>query len=511
MPIAGKSTADSLRFRRVLTVVAACALVTGCATGGVRTAAVRLPATYEAAQPQQTAPAAALDQWWILYNDPQLSDLVGQALANSPDAKDAAAKLDQARAVRQGALDAYNPQGALSASASKSKYSLMDPGAGSAAALSNLGGLGAGGVGGANLAASESYSLGFNVSWELDLFGRRRAARRSADAELRNAEFTYDATRWSLAANVADSLFQARGLAIQLDQANETLRIERELYTVSKARVDHGLAPSSDTAQTESNVQSAQAQAEALGAQLNAARRQLLLLIGRGVDPLASLPVPATVGAPPPVPAALPGELLVRRPDVREARERVESAAGRLTLNQRALLPTFTLSPGVGILQQGSSVADRLSFWSLAASAAMPILDRPRLLSVVRQQRDVAEQAVIAYEKSVQTAYGEAESAFGYYDSDKRRVTLLTSAEKNASFAYQAKQAGYRRGLNDLQTALNAEAAWRQARLALASAQVTLMQRSVQVFKALGGGWSPDTPVPALVSHAPDVAAGAAG
>ncbi|MDB5461500.1 MAG: efflux system, outer rane lipoprotein NodT family [Caulobacteraceae bacterium] len=509
MPALGTRISDVRLFRGLLTAAALAPLLAACATGSVRTADTRLPAAYAAPQPQQTAPAAALDQWWTLYNDAQLTALVQQALANSPDARDAASKLDQARAVRQAALYAYNPQGALSASASKSKYNLLDPGASSAAALGSLGGLssGATGVNGASLLASESYSLGFNVSWELDLFGRRRAARRSADAELRNAEFTYDATRWSLAANVADSLFQARGLAIQLDQANETLRIERQLYDVSKARVDHGLAPSSDAAQTESNLQSAQAQAEALGAQLNAARRQLLLLVGRGVDPLASLPVPAEVGAPPPVPAALPGELLIRRPDVREAQQRVESAAGKLTLNKRALLPTFTLSPGVGLLQEGASAAGRLSFWSLAASAAMPVLDRPRLLSLVHQQRDVAEQAVIAYEKSVQTAYGDAENAFGYYDSDKRRVALLIAAEKNANFAYQAKQTGYRRGLNDLQSTLTAEANWRQARVSLASAQVTLMQRSVQVFKALGGGWSPDTPIPRLS----DIQGGAAG
>jgi outer membrane protein TolC len=125
----------------------------------------------------------------------------------------------------------------------------------------------------------------------------------------------------------------------------------------------------------------------------------------------------------------------------------------------------------------------------------------------VHQQRDVAEQAVIAYEKSVQTAYGDAENAFGYYDSDKRRVALLIAAEKNANFAYQAKQTGYRRGLNDLQSTLTAEANWRQARVSLASAQVTLMQRSVQVFKALGGGWSPDTPIPRLS----DLQGGAAG
>ena len=125
----------------------------------------------------------------------------------------------------------------------------------------------------------------------------------------------------------------------------------------------------------------------------------------------------------------------------------------------------------------------------------MPVLDRPRLLSLVRQQRAVAEQAVIAYEKSVQTAYSDTEQAFGYYESDKKRVAFLRDAEKNADFAYQAKETGYTRGFNDLQTTLTAEANWRQARLALAQAEVSVMQRSVQVFKALGGGWTPETAV----------------
>jgi outer membrane protein TolC len=272
---------------------------------------------------------------------------------------------------------------------------------------------------------------------------------------------------------------------------------------VSKARVDHGLAPESDTAQTLANLQDAQAQVQSLTAQLAAARRQLLLLVGRGVDPLASLPMAPEVGAPPPAPPSLPGELLVRRPDVRAAQERVESATGRLSLNKRALLPTFSFTPSVGLTQQGSGASSQFSYWTLAGNIAVPVLDRPRLLSQVRQQRQVAEQAVIAYEKSVQTAYSDAEQAFGFYDSDKKRVALLTEAEKNANFAYQAKQEGYARGLNDLQTTLTAEANWRQARLSLAQAQVSVMQRSVQVFKALGGGWTPqnETKAPRLAAR----------
>ena len=483
MPPLGGPISDSRIWRGLAAAAALTPLLAACATGDVRKADTRLPAAYEAPQSPQTAPVAALDAWWTLYNDPQLTGLVEQALANSPDAKDAFSKLEQAIEVRRSALDSYNPQGNVSASISQPNYTDLNPAKadrGNPFSFNPVQFLGI-----------ETASLGFPVTWEVDLFGRRAAARRSANADLEAARFTYDATRWSLTANVADSLFQARGLAIQLDQADQTLRIQQQLYTASKARVDHGLTPTSDTAQTQSEVQAAQAQAEALIVQLGAARRQLLLLVGRGVDPLASLPMAAEVGAPPPVPQALPGELLVRRPDVRVAQERVESAAGKLTLNKRALLPTFQLQPSAGLTQQGSGPNTQFSYWTLAAGATAPVLDRPRLLSLVRQQRAVAEQAVIAYEKVVQTAYTDTETAFAYYDSDKKRVALLVEAEKNANFAYQAKETGYTRGLNDLQTALTAESNWRQVRLALAQAQVSLMQSSVELFKALGGGWAP--------------------
>jgi len=488
MSPSGRRLFDSRSLRGLLCAAPAAALLTACATGQVRQADVRTPAAYEAPQAPDPAPAAALSQWWTLYDDAQLTGLVEQALKNSPDAKDAVAKLQQALAVRQAALLSYNPQGNLSASISKPNYNSLNPSSAASNPFS---------FNPVQFLGIETDSLGFPVTWELDLFGRRAVAKRSANADLQAARFTYAAARWSLAANVADSLFQARGLAIQLDQANQTQRIEQQLYDSSKARVDHGLSPGSDTAQTLSNLQDAQAQVQDLTAQLAAARRQLLLLVGRGIDPLASLPMPAEVGAPPQIPASLPGELLVRRPDVRVAREQLESAIGKLSLNKRALLPTITLQPSAGLTQQGSGPNTEFSYWTLAAGLTAPVLDRPRLLALVHQQRAVAEQAVIAYEKSVQTAYGDAEQAFGYYDSDKKRVALLVQAEKNANFAYQAKETGYSRGLNDLQTALTAEASWRQARLSLAQAQVSVMQRSVQVFKALGGGWTPELEVAA--------------
>jgi len=478
-------------MKRALLIAAVCApLVAACATATPRTPQLALPAAFEAPTRGAALPAASLDRWWALYNDPQLTALVEEALGRSFDVREAAARLEQARAVRAGqSAQLFLPQGSLSTSATRRGGDETDFGQ-SAGSSQSAGPSQGGGQGFSN--NGDTYSADFNVSWELDLVGRRRAAQKTADANLRTAEFTYEATRWSLAANVADSLFQARGLAIQLDQAEETLRIQRALYGAAKAKSDRGLVASSDAAQTQASVQTTEAQAESLQAQLNAARRSLLLLLGRATDPLANLPVPPSVGTPPQVPGGIPGELLARRPDVREAQWRLASAAGQLTTAQLALFPTFKLSPGLGVTKLEGQ--DSSGSWSLGVSATVPILDIPRLLTEIRAQKAVSEQQVLAYERAVQTAFAEAENALVYLDADNRRVRLLRAAERNAAVAYDAKRIGYSRGFNDLQTALNAETTWRQARQSLASAEVTAMQRSVQVFKALGGGWTPSAP-----------------
>jgi NodT family efflux transporter outer membrane factor (OMF) lipoprotein len=453
-----------------------------CVEATPRAPVLSLPRAFEAPSRGPSLPAASLDHWWRLYNDPQLTALVEEALAGGFDAKVAAARLEQARAVRKEQGYQLNlPSGALNASG------------GHASAAQGSTGQAVDGV--------NSVAANFGVSWEVDLFGRRATGDQIAKADLHTAEFTAEAARWALAAQVADNLFAARGLAIQLAEAQQTLRIQGALDAAARAKVDHGLVPASDGAQTRANLEATQAQVEGFRSQLDAARRAVLLLVGRATDPLADLPVQASVGMPPPPPVAVPGDLLARRPDVREAQWRLASAAGQLRAARLALFPTFTLSPGYGVTR--ITGADAFGAWTLGASAVVPVLDAPRLLQAVRAQRAVSEEQVLAYEHSVQTAYVEAETALGYLDSDTRRAGMLARAEGDAALAYEAKREGYQRGFNDLQTALAAEAAWRQTRQDLAAAQVTALQRSVQVFKAIGGGWSPD---PAAIQASPSAA-----
>ncbi|HYD45918.1 MAG TPA: TolC family protein [Phenylobacterium sp.] len=468
---------------RHLAIFCALAGVAGCAS--VRPADTRLPAGYEA--PAQAAAEVDLAQWWTAFGDPQLTGLIEEALANSPDARSAAARLEEARALRSGALTRFLPQGNLVGTGRKTDSEVTDLETEGEAPPTGVPGFTLGGE-------TETYALNFDVSWEVDLFGRIFAARRAANAELAAARFSYEGARASLAANVADSYFQARGLAIQLEDARRTAAIRRGLLDISARRVEIGIAAGQDADRIAGDLSQAEAQVASLEAELQAQRRTLLVLVGRGIDPIASLPVDASISAPPPVPATLPGELLARRPDVREAEQRMVSATGQVQLANRALFPTINFTPGVGL---SKSVQPGLEFstrnWSIGGNVTVPVLDIPRLLSEIDASGARAEQAVIAYEKAVQTAFSEAESALVRLDADRRGVALLTEGERRAQRAYNASKIGYDAGLQDLQSTLNNEAAWRATRSQLTAAQVQAARRAVQAYKALGGGWPAET------------------
>ena len=463
-----------------LLIVLAGAGLSACTTPA-RQVDVKLPTAFEAPAGSPLA-AQTLDQWWTAFNDPVLNDLVATALEKAPDARMAAAKLEEARAVRS----SHIPQTPLTGSAKRTDTDIIDQ--------SGTGGFTLGGV-------TKTYAANFDVSWELDLIGRRGAARRVVDNDLAAARFSYEGARAALAANVAQSYFEARGYAVQLEDARANATIADNLFKVSDEKGRRGLSATSEGDRTAADLAQAQAQVAQVEAQLQAARRSLLILVGKGVDPLASLPVEPVLAKAPPVPAAAPAELLARRPDVREAAARLASASGNLNISELGLFPTLTLTPGIGIQKQispsflspGSTQSTTSSAWSIGADLSIPVLNIPRLMADIKADNARVEQAAVTYEKTVQTAFGETENALVQQAADERRVTLLAAGERRAASAYEASRKGYAAGLTDLTTALQAEQSWRNARTALTGAQTQALQRAVQTYKALGGGWSPQS------------------
>lgn len=451
-----------------------------CATA--RKAEVALPAAYESpAAVAAPAGAIVLDTWWTAYGDADLTALVEQALARNPDMRTAQSRLDEVKAQRISAILQYLPQGDATASSRRTKTTQLGGTAVSIPGFSNSG-------------ISVSQSANFNVSWEVDPFGRGLFAGRAATAEVDRVRFAYEATRAGIAAQTADAWFQAKGLAIQLADAQQSARIAQDLYDVADRRARIGLAASSEPDRVAGDLAQAQAQIEGLEAQLQVEKRAILILAGRIVEPTANINATPQVGAAPAVPQDLPSDLLQRRPDVRQAQAAVRSEVNQKILDQLAFFPSLNLTPGIGrqtIKQPGFGSESKS--WTWGGTLTQPVLSIPRLLADLKAQDAKTEQAVTAYEKTVQTAFQEAESALVNLDADRRRVALLTDGEVRAHRAYDAAGTGYARGLTDLSSALQAEQSWRAIRAQLTSAQVQALRRSVQAMKAIGGGWPVQT------------------
>ncbi|MBI1338943.1 efflux transporter outer membrane subunit [bacterium] len=478
---------DGLKTSVAMALTAA--TVAGCAGIDRTPPAVALPASYtqSGAAPAAGAGAAAMsiDAWWLSFNDPQLNELVALALRASPDARSAEAALAEAAATRRQNIRSLWPQGSLTGGVQTRDTSIISGAAGQGGQPGGFG---------AFEGRSESETLNLNVSWELDLLGRSAIAGVVAREDFTAARFRYEATRISIAAAVADGVFAARGLASQLQDAEETRRIQQSVYEIVSARVDAGLSAQTDADRVRADLLQSEAEVDRLTADFAAARRSLLVLIGRGGEPTDAVAISADLYAPVMPPSTLPSDLLSRRPDVREAAARVVASAGAVKLSERALFPTFTLQPGAGL--SGSSFdgtgAATTGFWFLGVGLSTPVLDLPRLLAQIDVRSARFDQAVIAYEKTAVEALSEADQALLRLAADVRRERKLSEAERQARALFDAKTALYQAGVDDLQDFLDAERTWRLARTNLVNVRATALRRSVAAFKAIGGGWTPE-------------------
>lgn len=448
-------------------------------------ASVGLPAEFERIPAPTGSEAVSLDRWWEQFGDSQLAGLVATALERSTTARLAYARIAEARAVRNQARASTLPSGSLSGT-------VTEQGSGS------LWGNGLG------QNASTAFQANFSPSWEIDLFGRLAATRDRADLDYRSSALDFYGTRLALAGDVAASLFQARYLAVQLDNARETLRIAGELAATAELGFARGLTSGQDAARLRADRASGEAEVVRLEAELRAAKRSLLILIGEPDRTTDSLPIEARLAPPPALPAATPGLILTRRPDVRGAEADLAAAARTVQIDRLALFPRFTLQPGLGL---SAAAGAGTGLWSLAAGVAVPILDRARLLAALRISEARGQQAVIGYERAVQTAFGEAENALTRVEAGSRRVVQLEQAESQSRYAFEAARRGYAAGLTDLTTLLQSERTWRQNRATLNAGRFALLSDTVAAIRALGGGWDPQAdlgPAAVLPATTPD-------
>ncbi|MPS68170.1 efflux transporter outer membrane subunit [Novosphingobium aerophilum] len=419
-----------------------------------------------------------LDRWWSAFADPQLNDLVETALARSTTARLAASRLAEARATRSVTRAGTLPSGNLAATATET-------------GTRRLWGHGV------NAGGADTLQATFYPSWEVDLFGRLAATREQADVEYASSSLDFHAARLALAADVASSLFDARSAAIDLATARERLEIAERLAQSARIGLGRGLTSGQDADRLESDLASARAEVPRLEAELQAAKRSLLILTGTPDAATDSLTIEASLAAPPVLPATTPGILLARRPDVLAAGLAVQSAALGVRIDRLALFPRFTIDPGIGLTAATGGAGGGTGLWSLAAGLAVPLLDRTRLMAQLRVTEARGNSAVVSYEQTVQNAFGETENALVRLAANRQRMGDLETAERRSRSAYDSAARGYRNGLTDLTTLLQSEQTWLAARAARDAGRLALLTGTVAAVRAMGGGWEPVADMPA--------------
>ena len=438
---------------------------------------------------------ADLAQWWKTYRDPELDRLVAIALADSLDIRTAASRIRQSRTQETVARARGLPSIDATANANRIQFSKN---AGLSSLTSLFGGGSAGGGAGAGGIAPPgggitTYAVGFDASWELDIFG-------GASRSLEGARARTEAALWngrdagvSLVAEVADAYLQLRLAQHREDVARaEIARQKRSLELLGDtARV--GLVPEGDTARQRAQLATAQATLDPIVAEQAIQIHALAVLLAKSPDAMfvelsARRP---DLPAPPAVPPGLPSELLRRRPDIRAAERNLAAATADIGVAVADLYPRFNLTGMAELLS--TSLANLFTGDSLQLTGmggiTFPLLDFGRRRAEVASRREAAGQAYLDYQRTVLSALRDVEDALVRVASEQRRNETLKGGAKDADDAVKSVGARYATGLVDLTAVLDAQQAALNQRDQLAQSEGMLRRDIVSLYKALGGGW----------------------
>lgn len=423
------------------------------------------------ADPTVPAATASLTAWWQRFNDPQLTALVTQALQVNTDVRSAQAALQQSRALRDVKAAGLGPVINGSASAQRSQTGGNEPG--------------------------NSFQAGFDASWEPDVFGGKRSALNATVADAQAAEASLANVQVSIAAEVAVTYIELRGLQARLAIARNNLAAQSETLQLARWRAQAGLASSLDVEQAVAASEQTSAQIPLLQTSASQALSSLALLTGQAPGALQSALAPAAAvpQAPGDLALAIPAETLRQRPDVRAAEHRISAALARTAQADAARYPGFQLSGSLGLsaltlgsLASGASVAR-----ALLASVSVPLFDGGAARAQVRAQEAALEQARVSYQAAVLAALKDVEDALVALGGDRERLARLQAAASAAANADLLARQRYASGLIDFRAVLDTQRTLLSTEDSVESTRASLSADHVRLYKALGGGWAPET------------------
>jgi NodT family efflux transporter outer membrane factor (OMF) lipoprotein len=413
-----------------------------------------------------------LAKWWTTFNDPVLSDLMERAVAGNLSLKQALISVRQAR-IQRGITDADRfPTVSSSGSAGRS-YSEDIRG---------------------DFTGTNSFRLGLDASWELDLFGGVKRSLEAADANLQATQESYRDVLVSLLAEVALNYIEVRSYQSQLSVSESNLKSQEETYNITKWRYQAGLTTGLDMDNADKNLEQTRSQIPSMKSGLEQAKNRIAVLLGTepgALDPVLDeyRPVPVAPGE---IALGIPADLLRRRPDLRKAERELAAQTAKIGVAEADRYPKISLSGNIGLSALG--LGDLFSTDSLATGVSSgiswPVYNAGKVMKNIEIQWAVQEQKQIAYKALLLAALEDVENAMTAYSYDRVRRESLLKASRSAELAAETSRAQYSSGLADFQSVLEAESTLLTFQNNLVQSDAQIIKDLITLYKALGGGWS---------------------
>ena len=461
--------------RHVLSLTLLCALLAGCAStapGSSTPPFIDVPARWQDTTLERSTD---LSNWWLRFDDLQLSALVTDALRANPTIASARAAVRQARALRDVSNASLYPTLSTTLSAQKNRINNSSSGTNT---------------------STDNFTLGLDAGWEMDVFGANRSDVNAADASANASAASLGDVQVSIAAELALDYIALRNAQERLEIARSNLAIQLDTLQIVEWRLQAGLVTTLETEQSRTALEQTRSLIPALQVSIDQVAHAIAILTGRTPEallsqlaPVSSVPQPATDIA-----LSFPAETLRQRADVRFAEYQITAAAARESQAEAARLPSFNLGGSIGLnalslagLSNGATVVS-----GLLASVSLPLFEGGALSAQVRAQHAALEQAQSAYKTSVLGALRDVEDALVALRGDRLRLASLRLAATSAANASELASQRFQSGLVDFQTVLDTQRTRLSTQDSVATAYADVSADHVRLYKALGGGWQSD-------------------
>jgi len=434
---------------------------------------------WQVAKPAEAQPRG---EWWLVFNDSTLNQLIADATAANQDLQAAAARVKEARAIAGIAEADRIPQIGASAGATRERVSPLSV---------NL-------PQGTVVPPANVYQANLTASYEVDLFGRVSSNIAAARADAGASDATYRSVLLSLQADVAQTYFRLRETDAELDTLNRAVKLREESVHVNQRRYDLGDLGEFDLSRAKTELATARAEAVGLQRQRVTNEHALAVLLGKPAAQFSASVNPLPVDAQMPViPAGLPSSLLERRPDIVIAQREMEAANARIGVARAAMFPALNLNAGYGGMAETIPDIFQLAnrSWLLGAALSMPLIDGGRNKANITRSEAALDESVATYRQRVLGAFADVEdnlAGLRILSSQSEQIdAAVLSARRSEELAQMLYSAGRSSYLDLLDAQRNLTSVERSA----VQLRGSRAETTVALIRSLGGSWDSSLPV----------------